>query len=343
MQRNIWGFAIATALPVTLITLGAIWGGAWVWAALISITALVAGLDTLFDFGDGATHASDRAADTASLALVAAHFAILFLTIGALTTPSALSGAQMGALFLATGLFMGQVSNSNAHELIHRAPRLLRRAGALVFTSHLFGQHTTAHPAVHHRFVATPDDPNSARLGDSVYGFARRAWIGSFRAGLDVEIDRLARKGRAPWHLANPYWGYVGGALGFVILAAACFGIWGAVAYVALAGYATFQLLLSDYVQHYGLRRARTQTGYEPVDKRHSWNAPHWYSSLLMLNAPRHSDHHAHPSTPYTRLTIPKGAPLLPRSLPVMATLAMMPRLWRRVMDKRVAKLDQPT
>jgi len=339
MQRNILGFAIATALPVVLIVLGAAYGGGWVWAALASITALVAGLDALFDFGDGEKRASARAADTLSLALVGAHFVVLSTTVAAIAGPSPLSGAEKAALFVASGLFMGQVSNSNAHELIHRASRHLRRAGALVFTSHLFGHHTTAHPAVHHRFVATPDDPNSARLGESVYGFAARAWLGSFRAGRAVEAGRLARKGRAPWHPENPYWGYVLGSLAFLGIALWAYGIKGVLTYGALAGYATFQLLLSDYVQHYGLRREVSETGYEPVGAQHSWNAPHWYSSLLMLNAPRHSDHHAHPATPYPGLTIPESAPILPRSLPVMATLAMMPRLWRRVMDKRVAKL----
>ncbi|MGV6812374.1 MAG: alkane 1-monooxygenase [Brevirhabdus sp.] len=342
MQRNILGFGLATALPVTLIVLGALLGGGWVWAALASITALVAGLDALFDVGDGETRASDRAADALSLALVVAHFVVLAAVVAAIAGPSPLSGAEKAALFLATGLFMGQVSNSNAHELIHRAPRLLRRAGALVFISHLFGHHTTAHPAVHHRFVATPDDPNSAQLGESVYGFALRAWAGSFRAGLKVEAKRLEQKGHGAMHPSNPYWGYGMGGLSFLALSFFAFGPGGLLTYAALAGYATFQLLLSDYVQHYGLRRDATEAGYEPVDARHSWNAPQWYSSLLMLNAPRHSDHHAHPSTPYPRLSIPEGAPILPRSLPVMATLAMMPRLWRRVMDKRVAKLRHP-
>ena len=37
-------------------------------------------------------------------------------------------------------------------------------------------------------------------------------------------------------------------------------------------------------------------------------------------------------------LDLPQAAPMLPRSLPVMACLALWPRAWRRVMDPRVAK-----
>ena len=93
---------------------------------------------------------------------------------------------------------------------------------------------------------------------------------------------------------------------------------------------------MSDYVQHYGLSRTKGPDGrFEPVAARHSWNAPHWFSSALMLNAPRHSDHHARPARPFPQLTLPDGAPTLPRSLPVMACVALYPRLWRRVMDRR--------
>ncbi len=46
---------------------------------------------------------------------------------------------------------------------------------------------------------------------------------------------------------------------------------------LALAAYAQMQLLLSDYVQHYGLRRKTSENGKpEPVGPQHSWNAPAW-------------------------------------------------------------------
>ena len=82
----------------------------------------------------------------------------------------------------------------------------------------------------------------------------------------------------------------------------------------------------------------------EPVSDRHSWNAPHWFSSGLMLNAPRHSDHHSHPARAYPGLRLEraeKPRPLLPYSLPVMAAIATMPHLWRRVMDRRVARMRE--
>ncbi len=127
----------------------------------------------------------------------------------------------------------------------------------------------------------------------------------------------------------------------FVMALALWIAGWGGLAVLlGLAGFAQSQLLLSDYVQHYGLRRRiRADGKHEPVAARHSWNAPHWFTGHMMLNAPRHSDHHAHPARRYPDLARPHlgTTPMLPRSLPVMSVVALVPPLWRRSMDKRVA------
>ncbi|MBD3765108.1 MAG: fatty acid desaturase, partial [Rhodobacterales bacterium] len=165
---------------------------------------------------------------------------------------------------------------------------------------------------------------------------------GSFRAGLAAENarrDRLRARGQRPG--LHPYAGYLTGWLAWLAGAWALAGPAGAAVAVALGAYASGQLLLSDYVQHYGLTRAvDARGGAEPVAARHSWNAAPRMSAATMLNAPRHSDHHAHPSRPYPalRLDPPDRMPTLPRSLPVMAALALVPPLWRRVMDRRAAR-----
>jgi alkane 1-monooxygenase len=141
---------------------------------------------------------------------------------------------------------------------------------------------------------------------------------------------------------------YILGGTAALIAALLLAGIKGLLIYLAIALYAQMQLLLSDYVQHYGLRRHLQPNGKpEPMGPQHSWNAPKWYSSAMMLNAPRHSDHLIRPARPFTNLEItPQTMPLLPQSLPVMAVIALVPPLWHRVMDKRAArwqKTAQPT
>ncbi|MFV2038432.1 MAG: alkane 1-monooxygenase, partial [Paracoccaceae bacterium] len=284
-------FVIATLLPVPLLALGAWTGGLWLLAALVYLSVFAFALDELVAVAQPQNEPAREfpAADGLSVLLALAHFVLLGLAVFALSGRSGLGPGDRLIGFFAFGLFFGQVSNSNAHELIHRSGRVLHGLGKWVFISHLFGHHTSAHRFVHHRDVATPDDPNSARLGQSFYHFAPRAWIGSFRRGLEAENQR---RGAATG--LHPYAVYLGGALGVLVLAAVIGGAAGVVALVGLAAYATMQLLLSDYVQHYGLRRARGPDGrYEPVAARHSWNSPHVFSALVMLNAPRHSDHHA--------------------------------------------------
>ena len=326
-------FAIATLSPVILLGLAAGFGGIWVVLAVLYLTALTSLLDRLVQHVSPADEFP--AGDGLAVALALAHFALLPLVVLSLAGDG-LGLWEKAGLFFATGLFMGQISNANAHELIHRRQRPLHRLGMWVYITLLFGHHTSAHVLVHHRHVATAQDPNSARRGESFYRFARRAWPGSFRQGYRAEAARLARIGRPAWR--NPYLIYLAGQTVCLGLAALV-GPLALAIYVGLALHAQVQLLLSDYVQHYGLTRTQDETGRPaPVSAQHSWNSPHWFSSALMLNGTRHSDHHSHPARPYPALTIPEGAPILPRPLPLMASIALVPPLWRRIMDPALEK-----
>jgi alkane 1-monooxygenase len=183
-------------------------------------------------------------------------------------------------------------------------------------------------------------DPNTAQLGEGFWGYLIRAWGAGFVAGKRAE-DVLRRQSAAKTTpLSHPYVDYVIGS-GLALLAAALIaGFSGALALLLVSAYAQVQLYLSDYVQHYGLHRRIEPSGRpEPVGPQHSWNAPHWYSSAMMLNAPRHSDHHVNPARDYPSLRLTPGEmPILPHSLPVMAVIALVPPLWRRLMDKRARR-----
>ena len=273
-----------------------------------------------------------------SVILAATHGLLLALGLFALSGGISLGFFGWWLAFLSLGLWLGQVSNSNAHELIHSGNAGLRATGGAIFCSLLFGHHISAHRLVHHRFVATPDDPNSADAGESFWAFLPRAWIGSFVAGYEMERalmrPRFGRKARR----LHPYALQIGTSVLILVLIGLVLGVPGVLVWLMLCAHAQLQLLLSDYVQHYGLVRGKLPGGRtEPVGPRHAWNAPHVFSGLAMLNAPRHSDHHQRPARPYPQLTLDPGAPMLPHSLPVMATAALVPSVWRRMMDPRVA------
>lgn len=329
-------FAFATLLPAALLLVGSVWGGAWIWAAPVSIGLVWVLIDPLTP--PRAHRGQEFPGADGLLALLALlQLTHMPLAIWALT--ERLTGADWVAGLIGFGLYFGQIGNPAAHELIHRSDRWLRGLGTAVYVMLGFGHHVSAHRLVHHVHVASPGDPNSARRGLGYWRFLPRAWIGSFRAGLAAE---RALKARSGGRRRNPYFVYVAGT-GLALLATLLvFGPWGLAIHLLLAAHAQSQLLVSDYVQHYGLRRAPLPDGrLEPVGPQHSWNAAGWYSAAVTLNAPLHSDHHAHPARPYPQLTLPEGAPLLPAPLPAMAMVALFPPLWRRVMDPRLDALNR--
>lgn len=330
-------YIAALGLSVVLLIAGAVLDGAWDFASFVWMAIVVAALDHLIPAGDRAPTERQAKALTVGLALI--HFPLLALAVWAL----AQGGPVLNwvAYFSAAGLFFGQIMNSNAHELIHASSRFRRALGRWTYITLLFGHQTTAHPGLHHKLVATPEDPNTARYNESWWMFCFRAWHNSFWKGLALEKSRLRAKGRPGWDRRNPYWAYVGGGSLALWLAWATLGWHGVAAYAALCLLTHSQLLVTDYVLHYGMRRRRIGDRYEPVGPQHSWNAPHVVTNLLTLHAPRHSDHHAHPGRGFEELRIENGQPQLPYSLPVMVTFALWPGFWRRLMNPRVDALGQ--
>lgn len=334
-------YAAITLPPMFLLILaGTAWGG-FAWVALLWLTLVAAVADRMLT-PPPPTPAEEETvpwSDTLSVGLAVGHVLILISTASALGS-GALSFGQSVALFFATASFFGQVSHPNAHELIHRGPLALRALGAAVYTSVGFGHHVSAHRLVHHRHVGTEADPNTPRPGESFWEYLPRAWRGSFEAGIECEVERLDRKGRGPNHITNPYWLWLGGALVSLVLVTLIAGVGGALVLVGLGAMTGAQILMSDYVQHYGLQRLMLPGGrYEPVAAHHSWNAPKGFSSYLMMNAPAHSEHHMHPDRPYDRLNPETEVPTLPLSMPVMAMIAMVPSAWSRMMDRRALKV----
>lgn len=323
-----------------LVVAGVVIGGVWPWIALACMVFATAALDSLIPLtADSPEQAEFPAADgLLSILGMTTLLALPLLTL-VIAGPSDVGTGARIATFLAASLWFGQVSHAAAHELIHR-PRPLFWLGLACYTALLFGHHASSHRLVHHRHVASPQDPNTARLGEGLYRFVLRAWKGSFVQGYRAEQALRARTDRPG---INPYALYVAGALLCLTLAFGMAGWPGLLVWLGFGLQAGFQILLSDYVQHYGLSRDIAPDGKRaPVAMAHSWNAPHLFSSALMLNATRHSDHHVHPNRSYPTLGLPPEAPILPWPLPIAAFVALYPPLWRRKMRPLVARWSFP-
>ena len=343
-MRQIPGFALASLTPLALLALGFSGFGAGLVAALAYMTVFVAVADQVLPhLADERAEGSEFPAANAVLAVIG-FGALAILPWGVVATlappgPTGLFARACGALAL--GLWLGQVAVPAAHELIHRSAYRFVRLGVAIYVALLFGHHTSAHRLVHHRHVATSADPNTALAGESYYRFFRRAWIGSFRAGAQAERHlRQGRKGLPGWSgPLPPYAVYLGGGALVLALAWLLAGGAGVALWLALALHAQAQLLLSDYVQHYGLVRADiAPSQVAPQTAAHSWNADQWLSGRMMLNAARHSDHHLHPTRPFPALGLGDDAPRLPWSLPMACTIALLPPLWHRKMAPHLAR-----
>lgn len=242
-------------------------------------------------------------------------------------------------LFFGLGVISGAVGIVYAHELLHQRNRAERWLGDLLLAMVLYSHFRSEHLLVHHRYVATPRDPVSARYNEGFHRYYLRVLRSCPPSAWRAEAQMLARKGLGPWHWSNPFWKYAALQGAMLGLALAIGGWAGLGLFLVQASSAIWQLELTNYIEHYGLTRRHLGDGrYEHVLPRHSWNAAHKVSNWFLINLQRHSDHHYKPDRrfPLLQTYTADEAPQLPYGYPAMTTLAMIPPLWRRVMNPRV-------
>jgi alkane 1-monooxygenase len=122
------------------------------------------------------------------------------------------------------------------------------------------------------------------------------------------------------------------------------FGMRGALFFLFQSAVAIVVLELFNYIAHYGLvRRIRDNGRLAPLSDACSWNTSNEFANLLLFNMGRHSDHHRRPAAAYPLLAGVSEAPELPLGYSGSILLALLPPLWRRVMDPCVFRLrSQP-
>lgn len=244
-------------------------------------------------------------------------------------------------VFFGVGVITGTVGINYSHELMHQKDKLERWMADLLLAMVLYSHFRSEHMLVHHRYVATPRDPVTARYNEGFHRYYPRVLRECLISSFDAEKAMLARKER-PWtDLSNPFWRYWTLQATFLALALVLGGWSGLGLFLVQAGVAIWQLELVNYIEHYGLTRKHLGDGkYEHVRPHHSWNAAHKASNWLLINLQRHSDHHYKPDRRFAVLQNygPDEAPQLPFGYPLMTMLAMMPPLWRRLMNPRVRK-----
>ena len=242
----------------------------------------------------------------------------------------------MFAMVLISGSVGGFCINLG-HELGHKNTQLEKWLAKIVLAPSGYGHFFIEHNRGHHRDAATPADPASSRMGESIYRFVLREMPGAWFRAWELEKSRLQKAGLPVFSLHNEIiqpalltlalWGSLVAWLG-----------WNVLPFLIVASFwANFQLTSANYIEHYGLlRRQRAPGKYEACQPHHSWNSNHIFSNWILFHLQRHSDHHAHPLRRYQSLRHFDNLPTLPSGYFAMFLVAYIPPLWRAVMDPRL-------
>ena len=238
---------------------------------------------------------------------------------------------------LSQGVVGGILAINTAHELVHKDGRLEPAVGGLLLASVGYHGFKIEHLRGHHVHVSTPEDASSARFGQSLWHFLPRAlWRNSLNAWR-LEARRLQGLGLPALHWRNEMIGWTVVWLGLAAAFAGWLGPVGLAFFLAQGLLAAGSLEIINYIEHYGLERRRGPDGrYERTTHLHSWNSDYALSNLILFQLQRHSDHHAFPKRRYAILRHHADSPQLPGGYAAMFVLALVPPLWRRVIDPRV-------
>ena len=247
------------------------------------------------------------------------------------------------ALLVLVGFTNGSIGFTVAHELMHRQNRFLQFCSSVILLTMCMPTYKLEHVYGHHIDAGTPKDGSWAPRGRSFYVFYPRALFKNFLKGWSLGAKlSVGRSGLYTKQNELIAW--------YVVLAGVLVALWatlGALAVLFFVGQAivsSFVLELINYVQHYGLARQKLPNGkYEPFDDRHSWDTDNNFPNMMLLNLPRHSDHHLRPHKDYVGLNSTPSSPQLPYGFVVASLMALVPPVWFKVMDAEIDRYGRLT
>lgn len=267
-------------------------------------------------------------------------FGIIGLFLYQLNTQYYTTSELVGQV-LSVGIVLGVCGINVAHELGHRSNKTEQALAKILLLPTLYQHFFIEHNRGHHKHVATPLDPASARKGEIVYTFWLRSLWGSYRSAWHLEQERMER-GKLPfWSFQNEMIRFSIQQLIYVALVFVLTPSWQLALAVLASGLIGVLLLESiNYVEHYGLQRRLLDNGrYERVQPHHSWNANYHLGRIMLYELTRHSDHHYLANKKYQILDHHEQAPVLPLGYPASILMALVPPLWLVVMNRKLEEV----
>jgi alkane 1-monooxygenase len=167
--------------------------------------------------------------------------------------------AQTPQSFLILALSVSQIGAVNAvvgHELFHRKNMFDKVLGTLSYAKAFYGHTFIAHIKCHHKKVATPEDPQTSRLGESIFEFYARAILDSAIDVWNFENSRLAQQGENKWYQILIYNRMISFTVGQIIYNALIWYFFGDRALcfnLLISFFTTLMFETVNYLEHYGL------------------------------------------------------------------------------------------
>lgn len=282
----------------------------------------------------------DSVYDYLLYAVVIFQFTALYVFLTAMQTTTLLWWEITGRIF-SMGLLCGTFGINVAHELGHRTNWYEQLFAKMLLLTSLYMHFFIEHNKGHHKNVATPNDPSSARYNEPVFTFYFRTVIFSYLSAWKIANDEMKKQNLPALHWKNEMLQAQVIQLLFVAAIYLLFG-WLVTLYFLTAATIGFLLLETvNYIEHYGLQRTQKPDGnYERAMPQHSWNSNHILGRLMLFELSRHSDHHYLASKKYQVLKHHEEAPQLPTGYPGSMILALVPPLWFYIMNKKISWLQ---
>ena len=240
---------------------------------------------------------------------------------------------------ISMGLLCATFGINVAHELGHRVNKMEQTFAKMLLLTSLYMHFFIEHNKGHHKHVATPHDPSTAKYNQSLYAFWPQTLIGTYLSAWKIANEEVEKKGKRRWSLQNEMLLFQLIQLTFVLVVLYFFGIKIAILFVVAALIGGLLLESVNYIEHYGLSRTQTsEQQFERVQPHHSWNSNHIIGRLMLFELSRHSDHHYLASRKYQILRSFDNAPQMPTGYPGMILLSLFPPLWFKIMHQQIKK-----
>lgn len=336
------------AYTIPLVTIFAFrYDGWWTFATVIYAFGCIPLLEIVLDQRDETYDATAKEARLNNILFDLLLYVNIPFVIGLtlygisdLVTTTATPAEQLGRV-LSLGILLATNGINVAHELGHRMTTPERYLAKLLLCPSLYMHFYIEHNFGHHKNVATPEDPASAKKQQTVYGFWITSIVGQYRNAWRIQQQLLRQQQKSFFSPKNDMFYYTLFQLGYLALLGGLFGLVAVGFGSAVAMVSVLMLETINYIEHYGLQRKMRDNGrYERVLPEHSWNSNHIVGRLVLYELTRHSDHHHRANKKYQILENKTESPQLPWGYPTSMLVAMVPPLWFSVMNPRLERFN---